>query len=46
MWKNKTHDLSNLQFYTENEKGERMITVFCRNVKLYINVRLDCAILP
>ena len=33
MWKNKTHDLSNLQFYTEKKKGERMITVFCRNVK-------------
>ena len=33
MWRNKTHDLSNLQFYTENEKGERMLTVFCRNVK-------------
>ena len=33
MWRRKTHDLSNLQFYTENEKGERMITVFCRNVK-------------
>ena len=33
MWKNKTHDLSNLQFYTENKKGERMLTVFCRNVK-------------
>ena len=33
MWKNKTHDLSNLQFYTENKNGERMVTVFCRNVK-------------
>ena len=33
MWRKKIHDLSNLQFYTENEKGERMPTVFCRNVK-------------
>ena len=33
MWRNKTHDLSNLQFYTENKNGERMLTVFCRNVK-------------
>ena len=33
MWKNKTHDLSNLQFYTNNKKGERMLTAFCHNVK-------------
>ena len=33
MWRNKTHDLSNLQFYTEKKKGERMLTAFCRNVK-------------
>ena len=33
MWKNKTHDLSNLQFYTKNKKGERMLTAFCHNVK-------------
>ena len=46
MWRNKTHDLSNLQFYTENKNGERMLTVFCRNVKFVYNVRLDCVILP
>ena len=33
MWRNKTHDLSNLQFYIENENGGRIPTVFCRNVK-------------
>ena len=33
MWRNKTHDLSNLQFYTVNKNGERMTTVFCRNIK-------------
>ena len=33
MWKNKTRDLSNLQFYTKNKKGERMLTAFCHNVK-------------
>ena len=33
MWKKQTHDLSNLQFYTDNKKGERMITAFCRNIK-------------
>ena len=41
MWRNKTHDLSNLQFYTENENGERMPTVFCRNVKfVYVTANL------
>ena len=32
MWRNQTHDLSNLQFY--KEKKERMTTVFCRNIKI------------
>ena len=33
MWRNQTHDLSNLQFYTDNKNGERMLTSFCRNIK-------------
>ena len=33
MWRNQAHDLSNLQFYTNNKNGERMLTVFCRNIK-------------
>ena len=33
MWNTKKHDLSNLQFYSENKNGVRMITVFCRNIK-------------
>ena len=33
MWESKTHDLSNLEFYQVNKKGERMSTVFCRNIK-------------
>ena len=33
MWRNQTHDLSNLQFYKEKKDGERMTTVFCRNIK-------------
>ena len=33
MWRNQTHDLSNLQFYAKNKKGERVTTVLCDNVK-------------
>ena len=33
MWRNQTHDLSNLQFYAEKNDGERITTVLCRNIK-------------